>query len=81
MSDSPMQEFWVGRDVDRLGEHLGLGISNVFFKVSTGDSHGSLVVVEMTHHAKGVRVVTFTTNRMSGSMSLKVSTSLKWARS
>ena len=44
MSDTPMQEFWVARDVDRLGEHLGLGISNVFFKVSTEDSHGSLLV-------------------------------------
>ena len=48
-----MQEFWVGRGADRLGEHLGRGIARVFFKVSTHDSHGSLVVVEMTHHAKG----------------------------
>ena len=53
MSDTPMQEFWVARDADRLGEHLGRGISNVFFKVSTEDSHGGLLVVEMTHHAKG----------------------------
>ena len=53
MSDTAMQEFWVARDVDRLGEHLGRGISNVFFKVSTEDSHGGLLVVEMTHHAKG----------------------------
>jgi mannose-6-phosphate isomerase-like protein (cupin superfamily) len=53
MLDTPMQEFWVGRGDDRLGEHLGLGISNVFFKVSTEDSHGGLLVVEMTHHAKG----------------------------
>ena len=52
MSDTPMQKFWVARDVDRLGEHLGLGISNVFFKVSTEDSHGSLSVVEMIHHKK-----------------------------
>jgi len=48
-----MQQFWVGRGVDRLGEHLGLGISSVFFKVSTEDSHGGLLVVELTHHAKG----------------------------
>ena len=48
-----MQEFWVGRDVNRLGEHLDRGISKVFFKVSTEDSHGGLLVVEMTHHAKG----------------------------
>jgi mannose-6-phosphate isomerase-like protein (cupin superfamily) len=48
-----MQEFWVARDADRSGEDLGRGISRVFFKVSTEDSHGSLLVVEMTHHAKG----------------------------
>ena len=48
-----MQEFWVAQGVDRLGEHLGNSISDFFFKVSTEDSHGSLVVVEMTHHAKG----------------------------
>ena len=53
MSDTPMQEFWVARDADRSGEHLGRGISRVFFKVSTEDSHGSLFVMEMTHHAKG----------------------------
>ena len=53
MSDTPMQEFWVARDVDRLGEHLGNSISDFFFKVSTEDSHGGLLVVEMTHHAKG----------------------------
>src|SRR5512143_2161363 len=53
MSDIPMQEFWVGRGADRLGEHLDRGISDVFFKVSTEDSHGGLLVVEMTHHTKG----------------------------
>ena len=53
MSDTPMQEFWVGRDVDRLGEYHGRGIARVFFKVSNEDSHSGLVVVEMTHHAKG----------------------------
>ena len=53
MSDTAMQEFWVARDVDRLGEHLGRGIARVFFKVSTEDSHGNLLVVEMTHHARG----------------------------
>jgi mannose-6-phosphate isomerase-like protein (cupin superfamily) len=53
MSDAAMQEFWVARDVDRLGEHLGNSISDFFFKVSTEDSHGSLLVVEMTHHTKG----------------------------
>src|SRR5512143_3284041 len=53
MLDTSMQAFWVRRDDDRLGEHLGNSISDIFFKVSTEDSHGSLVVVEMTHHAKG----------------------------
>jgi quercetin dioxygenase-like cupin family protein len=48
-----MQAFYVGRDVDRLGEHLGISISDFFFKVTTEDSHGSLFVIEMTHHAKG----------------------------
>ena len=53
MPDASMHEFWVGRDENRLGEHLDLGISNVFFKVSTEDSQGGLLVVEMTHHEKG----------------------------
>ena len=53
MSDIHMQQFWVERDVDRLGEYLGNSISDFFFKVSTDDSHGSLVVVETVQHAKG----------------------------
>src|SRR5512140_3692848 len=53
MSDTAMQELWVGRDVDRLSAHLGNPISDFFFKVTTEDSHGSLVVLEMTHRAKG----------------------------
>jgi quercetin dioxygenase-like cupin family protein len=53
MSNTPMPAFWIGRGADRLGEYLGRGIGHVFFKVSTEDSHGGLLVVEMTHHAKG----------------------------
>ena len=53
MLNIPMQAFWVGRGDDRLGEHLGLKISDVFFKVAMEDSHGGLLVVEMTHHEKG----------------------------
>ena len=34
-------------------ERLGRVIGWVLFKVSTEDSHGGLLVVEMTHHAKG----------------------------
>jgi quercetin dioxygenase-like cupin family protein len=48
-----MQEFWVARGADRLGEHLGNSISDFHFKVSTEDSHGGLLVVEFSHHAKG----------------------------
>jgi quercetin dioxygenase-like cupin family protein len=36
-----------------LDEHIGSSISDFFFKVSTEDSHGGLLVVEITHHAKG----------------------------
>jgi mannose-6-phosphate isomerase-like protein (cupin superfamily) len=53
MSETPMQEFRVAQGADRLDEHLGNSISDFFFKVSTEDSHGGLLVVEMTHHAKG----------------------------
>ena len=53
MSDIPMQEFWVARGADRLGEHLGSSIGDFLFKVSTEDSHGSLLVVEVSLHAKG----------------------------
>ena len=53
MSDTPMQEFWVARGVDRLGEHLGSSIADFLFKVSTEDSHGSLLAVEVSFHAKG----------------------------
>src|SRR5512142_1455125 len=53
MSDTSMQEFWVARDVDRLGEYLSNSTSEFFFKVSTADSHGTLLVIELTNHAKG----------------------------
>ena len=53
MSGTPMQEFWVARDVDRLGEYLSNSTSDFFFKVSTADSHGTLLVIELTNHAKG----------------------------
>ena len=53
MIDTSMQAFWVRRGDDRLGERLGNSISDFFFKVSTEDSHGGLLVIEMTHHEKG----------------------------
>lgn len=37
---------------DRFGEHRGLGISVIDFKVATGDAHG-LFVLENTFHEKG----------------------------
>ena len=53
MSESTMQEFWVAQGVDRLDEHLGSSIADFLFKVSTEDSHGSLLAVEVSFHAKG----------------------------
>ena len=38
---------------DRFGEHKGLGISTIDFKVSTKDSGGALLVIENTNRAKG----------------------------
>src|SRR5438876_2968116 len=37
---------------DRFGEHRGLGISSIDFKLSTQDSSG-LFILENTFHAKG----------------------------
>lgn len=48
-----MRSFWVTRGNDRFDEHRGLGIGTVSFKVSTEDSHGALLVLELAHHAKG----------------------------
>ena len=53
MAAAPMAGFWVGRDADRLGERHSLGIGTLSFKVSTVDSNGALLVVELVHHAKG----------------------------
>ena len=38
---------------DRFGEHQGLGISTIDFKVSTQDSGGGALVIENTNRAKG----------------------------
>ncbi len=37
---------------DRFGEHRGLGISNIDFKVTPQDS-GGVLIIENTFHAKG----------------------------
>jgi quercetin dioxygenase-like cupin family protein len=38
---------------DRFGEHKGLGISTIDFKVSAEDSGGAALVIENTNRAKG----------------------------
>lgn len=38
---------------DRFGEHRGLGVSELDFKVATTDAHGGLFVVENAFHEKG----------------------------
>lgn len=53
MLDTPMQGFKVARDHDRFNAQYGVGIGNLSFKVSTQDSHGALLAVEIVHHAKG----------------------------
>src|SRR5919202_907521 len=53
MQDTLTRGFWVGRDGDRFGEHHDLGIGVLSFKVSTADSRGALLVVELAHHSKG----------------------------
>ena len=42
----------VGSGEDRFGEHRGLGISEITFKVMPQDSNG-LLIIENTFHAKG----------------------------
>jgi mannose-6-phosphate isomerase-like protein (cupin superfamily) len=44
---------YVGAGQDRFGEHKGLGISTIDFKVSTEDSGGFALVIENTNRAKG----------------------------
>jgi quercetin dioxygenase-like cupin family protein len=53
MAATPTPGFRVGRDADRFGERHSLGIGILSFKVSTEDSQGALLVVELVHHAKG----------------------------
>ena len=43
----------VGADQDRFGEHHSLGFSTIRFKVATGDSGGSVFVIEHEHLLKG----------------------------
>lgn len=53
MLDTSTRGFWIGRDDDRFGERHSLGIGVLSFKVSTEDSRGALLIVELVHHTRG----------------------------
>jgi quercetin dioxygenase-like cupin family protein len=53
MADTASSGFHVARDADRFGEHRGVGIGTLAFKVTTADSNGAMLIVEIAHHAKG----------------------------
>ena len=48
-----LRGFRVARNEDRWGEHHGLGIGLLSFKVVTEDSQGTLLALELVHYAKG----------------------------
>ena len=53
MGTTSIRPFHVARNGDRHGVHRNVGIGDLFFKVTTADSNGALLVVEIVHHAKG----------------------------
>lgn len=53
MADSAKRGFRVARGEDRFAEQRGVGIGTLSFKVSTADSGGALLIVEIAHHGKG----------------------------
>ncbi len=53
METTPIRPFQVARDGDRHAAHRKVGIGTLFFKVTTADSNGAFLVVEIAHHAKG----------------------------
>jgi hypothetical protein len=53
METTPIWPFQVARDGDRHAAHRKVGIGTLFFKVTTVDSNGAFLVVEIAHHAKG----------------------------
>jgi len=53
MPTTPTRGFQVGRDDDRFGDVHSLGIGTLSFKVSTEDSQGALLIVELVHHTMG----------------------------
>jgi len=53
MSAIPIQPFKVARNGDRHTQQRSVGIGTLTFKVTTADSGGAFLVVEIAHHAKG----------------------------
>jgi quercetin dioxygenase-like cupin family protein len=53
MQEVPPNVYWLEHGTDRFSQHYDLGAGELFFKVSTQDAHGNLLVVELTHHRKG----------------------------
>jgi quercetin dioxygenase-like cupin family protein len=53
MSANPTRPFRVAYSSDRHAEPRSVGIGTLTFKVTTADSNGSFLVVEIAHHAKG----------------------------
>ncbi len=53
MPAQPSRGFRSARGEDRYGERRGVGIGTLTFKVTTADSGGALLVLEIAHHAKG----------------------------
>ena len=53
MTTAPIRPFQVARNSDRHALHRDVGIGALLFKVTTADSNGALLVVEIVHHAKG----------------------------
>ena len=53
MLERPLSGFWVARDHNRFNEQYSVGIGVLSFKVSTEDSQGALLAIELVHHAKG----------------------------
>ena len=49
---NPPSVLRVASDQDQFGEHRGLGVSEITFKVTPRDSHG-LFIIENTFHQKG----------------------------
>lgn len=53
MDDSLQSLAYVAAGQDRFGEHRGLGISSIQFKVTSQDGSGGLLILENAFHAKG----------------------------